>query len=57
VKNLVLQQSGPLELPQKSSIKELGILHNIALHHGNVEMVLDFHVFDISDFDFLIGHP
>ena len=41
----------------QSSLKGLGILHNITLHHGNVEMALDFHVFDISDFDILIGHP
>ncbi len=25
--------------------------------HNNVEVILDFHVFDISDFDILIGHP
>ena len=40
-----------------SSLKGLGTLHNITLHHGNVEMTLDFHVFDITDFDILIGHP
>jgi len=39
-----------------SSLKGLGILHNITLHHGNVEMALDFHVFDITDFDILIGY-
>jgi hypothetical protein len=41
----------------QSSLKGLGILHNITLHHGNVEMALDFHVFDIADFDILIGNP
>jgi hypothetical protein len=40
-----------------SSLKGLGILHNIILHHSNVEMALDFHVFDITKFDILIGHP
>jgi hypothetical protein len=33
------------------------LLHNITLHHGNIKMALDFHVFDIQDFDVLIGHP
>ena len=41
----------------QSSLKGLGILHNITLHHGDVEMALDFHVFDITDFDILIWHP
>ena len=29
------------------SLKGLGILHNITVHHNNVEMALDFHVFEI----------
>ena len=39
------------------SLKGFGILHNITIHHNNVEMALDFHVFEIWDFDILIGHP
>ena len=39
------------------SLKGLGILHNITIHHNNVEMALYFHVFKIKDFDILIGHP
>ena len=35
----------------------LGIVHNVTLHHEDVEMSLDFHIFDIQDFDVLIGHP
>ena len=38
-------------------LEGLGILHNISLYHNNVEVALDFHVFDIQDFDILIGHP
>ena len=29
----------------------------MTLHHEDVEMSLDFHIFDIQDFDVLIGHP
>ena len=29
------------------NLKGLGILHNITVHHNNVEMALDFHVFEI----------
>jgi len=41
----------------QSSLKGLGILHNITLHHDNIKMALDFHIFDTTDFDILIGHP
>ena len=37
-------------------LKGHGILHNITIHHNDVVMALDFHVFDIQDFDILIGH-
>ena len=40
-----------------SSLQGLGILHNSTIHHDDVKMVLDFHIFDIQDFDILIGHP
>ena len=35
----------------------LGILHDISLYHGQMEISLDFHVFDIKDFDVMIWHP
>ena len=46
-----------LRVAPRSSLEGHGILHNIIVHHDNVEMTLDFHVFDIQDFDVLIGHP
>ena len=30
-----------------SSLKRRGILHSATLHHGDVVMALDFHIFDI----------
>jgi hypothetical protein len=41
----------------RSILKGHVILHNITIHHDNFEMSLDFHVFDIQDFDIMIGHP
>ena len=35
----------------------LWIVHNVTLHHEDVEMSLDFHIFDIQDFDILIWAP
>jgi len=40
-----------------SVLKGHGILHNTTIHHDDVVMALDLHVFDIQDFDILIGHP
>jgi len=40
-----------------SNLEGCGILHHITVHHNNVETVLDFHVFDIHDFNIMIGHP
>ena len=44
-------------ITHQSSLKGHGILHSITLDQDNVEMVLDFHIFDITYFDILIGHP
>jgi hypothetical protein len=38
-------------------LKGHGILHNTTIHHDNTKIVLDFHVFNIQDFDILIGYP
>ena len=32
-------------------LEGLGVLHNISLYHNENEVPLDFHVFDIQDFD------
>ena len=38
-------------------LEGLGVLHNISLYRSDNEVPLDFHVFDIQNFDILIGHP
>jgi hypothetical protein len=35
----------------------LGHLHDVSVYYDNVVMGLDFYVFDVLDFDILIGHP
>jgi hypothetical protein len=40
----------------RSILKGHRILHNTTIHHDDVVMALDFHVFDIQDFDIMIGH-
>ena len=41
----------------RTSQKGVGILHDTILHHGDIEVALDFHVFEIQDFDIMIGYP
>jgi hypothetical protein len=41
----------------RSILKSHGILHNTTSHHNKAIMALDFHVFNIQDFDILTGHP
>ena len=39
------------------TLEGLGILHDISLYHEQTKISLDFHVFDIKDFDVMIGRP
>jgi len=43
------------KIAPRSRLEGFGILHSISLYHNDVEVTLDFHVFDIKDFDILIG--
>ena len=38
-------------------LKGGGILQNVSIWHKAIDVILDFHVFDVQDFDLLIGHP
>ena len=46
-----------LRLVPRSSMESLGVLHGVNIYHGNTIVALDFHVFNIQDFNILIGHP
>jgi len=46
-----------LRIAPRINLKGLGLLHNVTIHHDKVKMALDFHVFDMEDFDIMIGHP
>jgi hypothetical protein len=38
-------------------LKGSGILQNVSVRHEDIDVILDFHVFDVRDFDLLIRHP
>ena len=33
------------------------ILHNVPVWYEKSEIAVDFHIFEVQDFDVLIGHP
>ena len=33
------------------------ILHDVPVWYDKTELALDFHIFEVQDFDILIGHP
>ena len=40
-----------------SFVSSYGVIKNMSLRHDDVRVVLDFHVFEDLNFDFLIGYP
>ena len=40
-----------------SILEGVGIVHDVLVRHDDFEVALDFHVFDVYDFDILIRHP
>ena len=39
-----------------SILEGVGIVHDVLVRHDDFEVALDFHIFDVYDFDILIGH-
>jgi hypothetical protein len=46
-----------LRLTPRSSLESKGVLHDVHLHLDDTILALDFHDFNIQDFDVLMGHP
>ena len=40
-----------------SILEGVGIVHDVLVRHDDFKVALDFHIFDVYDFDILIGHP
>ena len=40
-----------------SHMSSYGVIKNVSLRHDDIKVVLDFHVFEDLNFDFLIGYP
>jgi hypothetical protein len=40
-----------------SILEGVGVIQDVHLRHDDLEVALDFHIFDVYGFDVLIGHP
>ena len=38
-------------------LEAYGTMQNVSIRHEDVKIILDFHMFDVQDFDLLIRHP
>uniref|UniRef100_K3YMZ4 Uncharacterized protein n=1 Tax=Setaria italica TaxID=4555 RepID=K3YMZ4_SETIT len=38
-------------------LEGFGVLKSVSIGHRDIEAALDFYIFEVQDFDILIGHP
>jgi hypothetical protein len=55
--NPLLPTSRSLRSGSRSTMEGIGILHDVPVWYDKTELALDFHIFEVQDFDILIGHP
>ena len=55
--NPLLLTSRSLWSGPRSTMEGIRILHDVSIWYDKTELALDFHIFEVQDFDILIGHP
>jgi hypothetical protein len=55
--NPLLPTSRSLWIGPCSTMEGIRILHDVPVWYGKTEIAQEFHVFEVQDFDILIGHP
>ena len=53
----LVQTDKTFQTSSRKILEGIGILQNVTVKHENIDVTLDFHVFDVQDFDLMIGHP
>jgi hypothetical protein len=54
---LLVQTNKTFQTSSREILEGIRVLQNMTVKHKNIDVILDFHVFDVQDFDFMIGHP
>ena len=57
LENSLVPTEKTLRISSGSVLEGVGIVHDVLVRHNDFEVALDFHIFDVYDFDVLIGHP
>ena len=57
LENSLVPTEKTLRIAPGSVLEGVGIVHDVLVRHNDFEVALDFHIFDVYDFDVLIGHP
>jgi hypothetical protein len=53
----LVQTDKTFQTSSRKILDGIGILQNMIVRHEDVEVILDFHIFDVQDIDLMIGHP
>ena len=51
------QTDKTFQTPSEEILGAYGTLQNVSIRHEDIEVILDFHIFDVQDFDLLVGQP
>ena len=53
----MVQTDKTFQTPSGEILGAYGTLQNVSIRHEDIEVILDFHIFDVQDFDLLVGQP
>ena len=53
----LVQTDKTFHTSSREILEGIGILQNVTVKHEKIDVILDFHVFDVEDFNLMIGHP
>ena len=53
----MVQTDKTFQTPSGEILEAYGTLQNVSIRHEDAEVILDFHIFDVQDFDLLVGQP
>ena len=53
----LVQTDKTFQTPSGEFLEAYGTLQNVSIRHEDIEIILEFHIFNVHDFDLLVGQP
>ena len=53
----LVQTDKTFQTPSGEILEAYGTLQNVSIRHEDIEIILEFHIFNVHDFDLLVGQP